>query len=209
MTDGDPLLGDYTNRVYLLGMFCLEFANTEYFLQETVRRLANLDAKMFMTLFSGLRCEGAMQHVRRLLEAANAPESQIDAYDNIFQHVHIVLEARNLILHHGVTFIHGVGVAPLAAVATNRRIALSESRERTIPFTAEMLQQLIHDTNKANVHLSRELVLAFPPDYVLYGADVDALQQPWLCTPLQVQKQKPPQRSGKGHKRARVPKDQR
>lgn len=112
----DEFLEEYNHRIFLLGIFCLDFSTTEYFLHATVQMLVGLNDRMFQALFSGLRAEEAMSNIKRIMEAIDAPSADVDRYADIFKYLKSTLEARNLVLHHGITF----GNIEPDAIATNR-----------------------------------------------------------------------------------------
>jgi hypothetical protein len=151
------VLLEHDYRTYLLGEFCLQFSFTELLLHQTVQHLAKLETKLFQAIFSGLRADGATKQINRLLEASEAPGSEISAYAVIFTHIKWIIEARNLILHYGVTVNLYLECASdevrMEFVSTNARVALRPSGLHEIPFSAEVLQQLIDDTSKVNALL--------------------------------------------------------
>lgn len=202
MTGNAPSLSEYQYRVYLLGEFCLSFAVTEMLLHHTVQELAAVNTNVFQAIFSGLRAEGAMQNINRLLEAAGAVEATQEAYRDIFTHLKFLLDARNLVLHYGVTMDH----VKREIISTNVRVALSPSRERTLPFSAEILQQLIDDTKKANAHLGVELMTS--QRELVIAAQRELLQQPWRYIPPPVVQERPQKRTDLDRKRGKAPKDQ-
>jgi hypothetical protein len=167
-------LEGYRNRVYLLGSICLEFSVTEALLHDLVQRLSGMEDRLHQAIFSGLRCEAAMAQIRRLLEVNDKPT---DLYDETFKQLKTILEARNLILHHGLT---SSNIYP-DLVATNSRLALSRERERAIPFTTDVLEGLFHNTNKVNAHLSRELCHLAPDRHVPLAGEF--LQAAWHDIP--------------------------
>jgi hypothetical protein len=81
-------LGEYRNRVYLLGSICLEFSVTEALLHDVVQRLSGMDDRLHQAIFSGLRTEAAMAQIRRLLEVNGKPT---DLYDETFRQLKTVL----------------------------------------------------------------------------------------------------------------------
>jgi hypothetical protein len=175
-TDGEKTAAveEYRHRIYLLGLFCLEFSVTESLLHDVVQRLSGLDDRHHQAIFSGLRADAAMGQIRRLLEV-NGKSPKL--YDDIFTHLKTVLDARNLVLHNGLTLSN---IHP-DIVSTNSRLALSRERERTIPFTADVLERLLHNTSKVNAHLSRELCRLAPDRHVVL--DREFLQEAWRDIP--------------------------
>ena len=97
---------EYQYRVLLLGQFCLGFAVTEMLLHHTVQELTGVNTNVFQAIFSGLRVDASIQNIKRLLQANDASEETRSAYAQIFTHIGFLLDARNLMLHYGVTMDH-------------------------------------------------------------------------------------------------------
>lgn len=180
-------------RLCALGNFVLRFAETENLLFATISVLANVHSKVAQAIFSGTRAEAAIQYINRLLEIQKVADAKRAIYREIFEHFRHINDARNLILHHGIATI-GTDF-----VATNRLTALTESRLRSVPASAEVLDQMAADVEKINALLLLNLFADEKHAQTVAATSKfgPVSQQPWLYTPPQAQKQKSRQRSGK------------
>jgi hypothetical protein len=191
---------EHQYRVFLLGQFCLAFAATEMHLHHAVQELTGVNTDVFRAIFSGLRVDASIQNIKRLLQANDVSEEIRTAYAEIFTHIGFLLEARNLMLHYGVTLDH----VKREVISTNKRVALTATHEKTLPFSAEILQHLIHDTQKANAHL---LVEQQPRQKELMKAALrEILLKPWRYIPPKIAQPKPPQHSERGRRQQKAPK---
>jgi hypothetical protein len=192
-TDATAFLAEHNKKLEMLGAFVLDFALAEGLLFITLQTLSRVDVRVAQAIFSGsMRADGAMKLIKRLLEARGEDETKIARYVEIFRHLADINAARNLILHYGLT----AGRGEKDFFATNSLIALSKSREKTLPFTTEILNQLARDIAKVQTHLVVEL-----KDYEDVTAEAKAitqefygptLRQPWLYKPPQPSSGNPP-----------------
>jgi hypothetical protein len=190
-------------RLRALGKFVLQFAAVENLLMMTVWTLAKVRPKIAQALFSGLRAEGAMQHIGRILEISDTPQDKKDNYVEIFERFRKINETRNLILHYGLT-----AEGP-EFVATNKLIALTDSRLQSVPVSTEILEQMIWDLNKILALLTLNLIDDKNQAQEIVGATfVQISQQPWLYKPpgqSQRDRKRPPSVPGQRHPRGSSP----
>jgi hypothetical protein len=174
------VLTEEARQLIALGEFVLSFAFCEGDILRVLQTLSKVSPKVGQAVFSGVRAEGAVQSINRILEVSpKIADATKKRYSDAFKQFKHINDARNLILHHGLKR------EGKETVATNRRTALTESRVRTVPISANVLDAMSEDL------LSIQLLLAvndiaLNPDggeekaEKLYG---DSFEKSWRYTP--------------------------
>lgn len=184
----------------MLAVFVLEFAEIEHHILRTLVRFSEVDDDTARALFSGVRADAAMDYVKRLLEVSGESEENKERYQRAFAQFKAITEVRNLILHYGLER------SGESTVTTNKRIALSESRLRSVPVSSEMLENLVKDLSRIDemlifcAQMKGHQENERRPDLDDWVASFRA---PWLYTPPQAQTQKSPKRAEKGMRKPR------
>lgn len=193
-------------RLAALGRFILRFANTESILFTTLCVVCHVHPKIGQAIFSGTRADAAIQYIKRVFQVVNMPGNLKASYEDLFEHFTQINSARNLILHYGISSVGD------EFVATDKLKALTEDRVRSMPVSAEILDQMSADLEKINATLMLNL-LASDADKQEASAKSNVgpvSQQSWLYTPQPAQtkkSEKPPEMATRKPKQA--PKDQR
>ena len=81
-----------------LGRFVDLFASTEVLLQLTLWNMSRVPNQIAKAVFSGVKADLAMQNIKRIFEATDAPAEKRKRYQEIFTHVGWISDARNLLL---------------------------------------------------------------------------------------------------------------
>lgn len=162
-------------RLAAIGRFVLQFAGVEHLLFHSLIMLSGVENRMGQALFSGVRADGAIKQINRILEVRTVSKIKRDRYTASFEHLQWINHTRNLILHYGLEFHY------TELVATDRIRALREVNK--VPVSTEILDQMTADLQKIAVLLAINLV---DNENEIQGdiAGVEStLQRAWLYIP--------------------------
>jgi hypothetical protein len=153
------------------------FAKVENAIVRTLQRLSKVSVEVAQAIFSGVRSEGAIQNINRILEISDPiNDANRKRFSRAFEQFRHINDVRNLLLHHGIES------SGKDLVTTNRKTALTESRVRSIPISAETLEQMTEDLGKIDALLTLTAI-ARGGDLEDADAIYRELQKPWLYKP--------------------------
>ena len=157
-------LNEWEKTLCALAQFVLMFAKVENAIVRTLQRLSKVSVEVAQAIFSGVRSEGAIQNINRILEISDPiNDANRKRFSRAFEQFRHINDVRNLLLHHGKT-------------------ALTESRVRSIPISAETLEQMTEDLGKIDALLTLTAI-ARGGDLEDADAIYRELQKPWLYKP--------------------------
>ncbi len=161
-------------RYQALGRFVQLFAGTEALLQLTLWSAARVSNPIAKAIFAGVRPELAIQHIRRIFEVSDVFADRRSSYDELFQRIGIISEARNLLLHQGISS------SDEGPVSTNSWLALTSDRARQIPASLTVLSNLGADTAKVNARLQLNLITQDDVRASIAERSLEHIERPWL-----------------------------
>lgn len=191
------MLTEGQKELIALGRFVGQFAQAEHYLLETLRVLGGVSEEFARAALAGMRADQAIASLTRLFELTDLDGKKQAAYNDVFAHFRQIGQARNLIFHYGIDY----------GVSTDKSRALTKAKVRSIPVSAEILDQMTDDADKITSHL---IVNMFEHGYrrqIPIDAHLrETLQRPWRYkSPAQSPREKPAART-RNTKRGRRPK---
>ncbi len=169
-----------------LGQFISEYAKIERYLFILLGLLSSVSFPKSRALFSGIRVEGAISSINRLLEVSDESEQTKSELADVFAQIAHINNVRNSILHYGMFALDDDD----SFVSSNMVVALSPSRLREYEITVETLGQLTHDCEKAAAMLFQIIAERDnfrPDDRRLSRVFRWYKRKPWLYRPPQQQ----------------------
>jgi hypothetical protein len=129
-----------------LGEFIDMFARVESAMTSTLWAYAKTEPKYAKVLFSGVKIELGMTHIKQLAEVANAAEELKTDLVDVFQQLGIINGVRNDVLHYGANSIaEGTGIVSNAQKA--------KGEPRVFPISPAALYEMTEDLKKIAIHL--------------------------------------------------------
>lgn len=99
-----PTLKEKDRAYWLaLGRFIDEFANTELLLYLQLTRCVDIDLSMAAAVFSGVRIDTAIAHIRRILQIRTYESDSVKALEEAFTQLTHSNSLRNDLVHLGAT----------------------------------------------------------------------------------------------------------
>ena len=120
-----------------LGRFVGMFSSIEFLLQAALWRSAGTPAHIAKALFSGVRADAAVAHIRRIYEASEKPLPA--PLERAFRHLIEINKIRNSVIHYGYKQLSTVEF-----FTSNSMLALP-GREKSYPISGEILDQMTLD----------------------------------------------------------------
>jgi len=158
-----------------LGRFMDEFASIEALMHSLLSHHANVDHKVAQAVFSGVKADVAMGHVRRLLEVY--PTDNADELRSLFDQLAIINGIRNLIVHYGAKPDELEEL-----VTSNEYMALTADRVRKATVSPKALRRMTDDLLKIHAHLVMHLTPeAVSGDPLKWCQKM--MRQPWRYIP--------------------------
>jgi hypothetical protein len=172
-----------------LGQFLDMFSNIEAIMHLVLRYYAQTPEPIALAIFSGVRVDGAMNYVNRIIEVV-PPKPELQAeLKYVFEQLSIINKVRNDLVHHGASYEFD---ARDVAIVTNAPLALTEDRIRSIPISTQILSDLITDLQKIQTHLAIRHIeesKRLNPASLTYALMKDSLTDAWRYKPPQPKKQ--------------------
>lgn len=161
-----------------LGRFIDSFAITEAMMFLLLSQFSKVGKRTAQVLFSGVRVDAAMSHIKRLTETNNTPLFMRGEILYVFTQIALINSARNDIVHYGA-WPKDDGQLTVSNSLVAQYVA---GRLREIPISPELLDAMTTDLDKINFHLS--LILKTKPSREhLRMTHAAVLQAPWLYKP--------------------------
>ena len=171
-------LSEGQKQLIALGIFVLEFAQTEQFLLDTLATLGQISDSFAKAAFSGVKGETAISYLRRYFQMIPIGQEQKSIFEEVFSHFTPINSARNLILHHGIESGGLIGF-----ISTNRSKALSADKAHTIRVSSEILDQMTDDLQKMTMMLMTNMFRHQKVEITQDKNMREVLQRPWRYTP--------------------------
>jgi hypothetical protein len=137
--EGIANLNEGQKQLIQLAIFVLEFAEVERHAIDALTLVGGISETFVKAVLSGTRAKEVLASIKKLL-AENPSDPRNGVYKNIVENFGPINDARNMILHHGIST---GGVA--GTYATNYKRAL---HPQFIPLSTEILKEMTDDLQK-------------------------------------------------------------